>query len=298
MAYVLLCFTALFWAGNFVLGRAMHLVLPPITMAEMRWSLALLLILPFLLPRLRLHWPVICRYWKRLFCMGVLSVASFNTLIYVGLTHTTATNATLLQSAVPIVILLVTGLFFKEPVSLRQWGGVACSLMGVLTLITAGHLETLLHLSINQGDLWVLGGVFSWALYSISLRWKPIELDGFTFFGVTVVVGVLVLLPLSLLELQTVAPPAWSIKSIATIVYMAICPSILAYIFWNRGVAELGAPKAGLFIHLMPLFGIVLSAIFLGEAIRSYHFVGMALIFGGIYLAVVADALKRIQKTT
>jgi drug/metabolite transporter (DMT)-like permease len=79
---------------------------------------------------------------------------------------------------------------------------------------------------------------------------------------------------------------------------MAICPSILAYIFWNRGVAELGAPKAGLFIHLMPLFGIVLSAIFLGEAIRSYHFVGMALIFGGIYLAVVADALKRIQKTT
>lgn len=276
----------------------MHLVLPPITMAEMRWSLALLLILPFLLPRLRLHWATIRKYWKRLSAMAILSVASFNTLIYIGLTQTTATNATLLQSAVPIVILLVTGLCLREVVSLRQWGGVICSLAGVLTLITAGHLETLLHLSINQGDLWILGAVVSWALYSISLRWKPVELDGFTFFGVTVIVGVIVLLPLTIIELQTAAAPAWSASSIATIIYMAICPSILAYIFWNKGVAELGAPKAGLFIHLMPLFGIILSAIFLGEAIHSYHMIGMLLIFAGIYLAVVADALKRIRKTT
>jgi drug/metabolite transporter (DMT)-like permease len=114
MAYLLLCMTALFWAGNFVLGRAMHLVLPPITMAEMRWSLALLLILPFLIPKLKQHALVIKAHLWRLIALGIVSVASFNTFIYVGLTSTTATNATLLQSAVPIVILLVSANTIKN----------------------------------------------------------------------------------------------------------------------------------------------------------------------------------------
>jgi drug/metabolite transporter (DMT)-like permease len=298
MAYILLCMTALFWAGNFVLGRAMHLVLPPITMAEMRWSLALLLILPFLIPRLKRNAELIKSHIWRLIGLGIVSVASFNTLIYVGLTSTTATNATLLQSAVPIVILLVSAIFLKESVSMRQWCGVVCSLLGVLTLVTAGEPAALLHLSINEGDLFVLGAVLCWALYSIALRWKPKGLDGFTFFGVTVIVGVIALMPFTWWELQRVPAITFEINSALTVLYMAICPSILAYIFWNKGVEELGAAKAGLFIHLMPLFGIVLSALFLGESIRSYHWVGMVLIFTGLYVAVIANALKQIQKNT
>ncbi len=298
MAYLLLSLTALFWAGNFVLGRAMHLVIPPMLMAEIRWSLALVIILPFLLPRLIANREVIRRHWLKLSVMAILSVASFNTLVYIGLTMTTATNATLLQSAVPIVILLISGTLLKEHIAVKQWLGVAISLLGVITLITQGDLTQLLHLQINQGDIWILGAVLSWAIYSITLRWRPAELDGFTFFGVTVAVGVVVLLPFAWYDLNHSQPVVWELNVYLTLVYMAICPSILAYLFWNRGVEELGAPKAGLFIHLMPIFGLLLSALFLDETVYSYHFVGMILIFAGIYLAVISDVMKRIRKST
>ncbi len=298
MAYLLLTLTTLFWAGNFVLGRAMHLILPPVTMAQMRWTLALLIILPFLLPRLITNWSLIKKHWKILLLLSVLSVASFNTFIYIGLTGTTAMNATLMQSAIPIIILLITGLLLKEAVSLRQWVGVASSLLGVFILISQGDLSQLLTLAFNRGDLWVLAGVLCWASYSVILRWRPQGLDGFTFFGVTVAIGILVLLPFSLWELQSAEPIEWHLSSVTTVVYMALCPSILAYLFWNRGVAELGAAKAGLFIHLMPLFGILLSSLFLGEQIHSFHIAGMILIFIGIYLAVVADVMKRILKAS
>ena len=296
MAYLLLTLTTLFWAGNFVLGRAMHNVLPPVTMAGLRWSVALLIILPFLLPKLKANGRVIIKHWKVLIPMGILSVGSFNTLIYLGLTTTGATNATLLQSAIPIIILIISGFFLKETVSFRQWIGVACSLLGVLTLISLGQPKQLLNLDINRGDLWILAAVMCWSSYSICLRWRPAELDGFTFFGVTVIVGVAALLPLSVLELQTAAPIIWKPEAFGSILYMAIFPSILAHLFWNRGVAELGAAKAGLFIHLMPLFGMLLSTIFLGEEIHAYHLTGMLLIFIGIYLAVVTNVIKRIPK--
>ena len=296
MAYVLLTLTTLFWAGNFVLGRAMHNVLPPVTMAELRWSSALLIILPFLLPKLKANWRIIIPHWKVLIPLGILSVGSFNTFIYIGLTTTGATNATLLQSAIPIIILIISGFFLKEVVSFRQWVGVACSLCGVLTLISLGQPSQLLNLDINQGDLWILAAVLCWATYSICLRWRPADLDGFTFFGVTVIVGVIALLPFSLLELQTAAPIIWKPAAFASILYMAVFPSILAHLFWNRGVAELGAAKAGLFIHLMPLFGMLLSTIFLGEGVQAYHLTGMVLIFIGIYLAVITNVMKRIPK--
>lgn len=296
MAYILLTLTTLFWAGNFVLGRAMNGVLPPVVMAEMRWGVALLLILPFLLPKLKKHRRVILKHWKLLLLFGILSVGSFNTFIYVGLTMTGATNATLLQSAIPILILVITGIFLKEVVSVRQWGGVVCSLVGVLMLISLGDLSQLLSLDINKGDLWILAAVLCWSGYSILLRWRPAELDGFTFFGTTVVIGVVVLSPFALFELSEV--PSFELKpeALGSVLYMAIFPSILAHLFWNRGVAELGAAKAGLFIHLMPLFGMILSTVFLGEEIHTYHLVGMILIFIGIYLAVVSNVLKRIPK--
>lgn len=165
-------------------------------------------------------------------------------------------------------------------------------------LITQGDLARVLSLSFGEGDIWVMAAVLSWAVYSILLRWKPAEIDGFTMFGATVVVAVIVLIPLSLWELQSATLPKWHWKPALTIVYMALFPSILAYLFWNRGVAELGAAKAGLFIHLMPLYGLLLSAFFLGEQIHSYHIIGMMLIFTGIYLAVLAGALKRIKSTS
>lgn len=287
MAYLLLSLTALFWAGNFVLARAMHLVVSPIVMAEMRWLLALLIIFPFLLPRLKRNKSLIMQHWPILTLLSILSVACFNTFIYVGLTITTATNATILQSVIPIAILVLSTFFLKELVSKQQWLGVFISLAGVLTLITKGDISSLVNYSINQGDIFVLIGVLFWAAYSILLRFRPMALDGFTFFGVTVLVGSIALLPFALIEYHYYSPKIiWQSSTLLTILYMAIFPSILAYIFWNKGVSELGAAKAGLFIHLMPCFGLILSSFFLNEEIYLFHIGGMLLIFSGIYLAV------------
>jgi len=287
MAYLFLSLTALFWAGNFVLGRSMHLVVSPIVMAEMRWLLALLIIFPFLLPKLKKNKAIILQHWPILTLLSILSVACFNTFIYLGLTITTATNATILQSVIPIAILILSAFWLKEAVSKQQWLGVFISLSGVLILITKGDISSLLDYSINQGDIYVLIAVFFWAIYSILLRYRPAELDGFTFFGITVLIGSIALLPFSLIEYHYYSPViVWKNSTVLTILYMAIFPSILAYIFWNKGVSELGAAKAGLFIHLMPCFGLILSSVFLNEKVYLFHIGGILLIFSGIYLAV------------
>ena len=291
MPYLLLILTTLFWAGNFVLGRSMHLVLPPIVMAELRWLLALIIILPFLVPRLIKNKAAILDHWKILIVFSIFSVAGFNTFIYIGLTMTTASNATILQSMIPIFILILSALWVKEKVSNHQWLGVFTSLVGVLILITKGELSSLLTLKFSQGDLFILFAVFLWATYSILLRWRPTDIDGFTFFGITVIIGSIVLLPFALVNWHYAQIIVWHSQAIYTVIYMAIFPSILAYIFWNKGVADLGAIKAGLFIHLMPIFGVILSITFLNEKIELFHLFGMMLIFSGIYFAIKAKII-------
>jgi len=293
MAYLLLILTTLFWAGNFVIGRAMNSVLPPIVMAELRWSLALIILLPFLIPRLIKQKTVILKHWKMLTLFSILSVACFNTFIYMGLTSTNASNASILQSAAPIFILIISAVWLKERVTLQQWIGVTISLIGVLILITQGKISILLSLSFNVGDIYVLAGVLCWAIYSTLLRWRPAELDGFTFFGVTVLLGAILLLPFSAAEFYFADPIVWQNKTTYAIVYMAIFPSILAYIFWNRGVTEIGAVKAGLFLNLIPLFGLLLSSVFLNEKIYTFHIFGIILIFSGIYLAIKVKLAKQ-----
>lgn len=303
MAYLLLVLTVLFWAGNFVTARAIHVQAEPVTLALMRWSLAFLIILPWALPRLWRDRKVLVRHFPILLLLSILGVASFNTLVYLGVQTTTATNATLMQSAVPIVILLISALFLREKVQPRQWLGVMMSLLGVAVLITRADIDMLRTLSFNPGDIWLFASVLSWSTYSVALRWRPKELDGFTLFAFNVLIGVLILLPIAFWEQGGDIPHMrWSASLGMAVIYMAIFPSILSYLFWNRGVAELGAPRAGLFIHLMPLFGLLLSVIFLGEQLHAYHLLGIVLIFSGIYLATVSQTLgalrARQQQTT
>jgi drug/metabolite transporter (DMT)-like permease len=297
MPYLLLVLTTLFWAGNFVLARAIHLDLQPFTLAFLRWTLALLIIAPWWLGRawrlrqvLREHLPVLT-------LQGILGVGCFNTLVYFGVQHTQASNAMLMQSAVPVVILLMAALFLREPAGPRQWLGVGLSLSGVLVLVSRGSVEVLAAFDFNQGDLWIFLAMLSWSLYTLGLRWKPAALDGFTFFGFSVLVGVVALFPFMLWEqggtagLELTEPFVW------TVIYMAIFPSILSFLFWNYGVEKLGAATAGLFIHLMPMFGLLLATIFLGERLGWYHLAGVLLIFTGLYIAILAQSLRRLRKT-
>jgi len=297
MPYLLLILTTLFWAGNFVLARAIYLDLQPFTLAFLRWALALLIIAPWWLMRAWRLRQVLYDHLPILTVQGILGVACFNTLVYFGVQYTQASNAMLMQSVVPVVILLLGVIFLREAVSSRQWLGVFLSLGGVLVLISRGSPEVLAGLDFNQGDLWIFLAMLSWSLYTLSLRWKPAALDGFTFFGFSVLVGVVVLLPFMLWEQSGSTELVLTEPFIWTVVYMAIFPSILSFLFWNHGVERLGAATAGPFIHLMPMFGLLLATVFLGERLGWYHLAGVLLIFSGLYIAILAQSLRRLRKT-
>ena len=169
MPYLLLVLTTLFWAGNFVLARAIHLDLQPFTLAFLRWTLALLIIAPWWLGRAWRLRQVLRENLPLLTVQGILGVGCFNTLVYFGVQHTQASNAMLMQSAVPVVILLLGALFLREPASPRQWLGVALSLGGVLVLVSRGSLEVMAAFDFNRGDLWIFLAMLSWSLYTLSL---------------------------------------------------------------------------------------------------------------------------------
>jgi drug/metabolite transporter (DMT)-like permease len=292
--YLLLTLTVLFWASNWVVSRAIRNDIPPIALAFWRWAIASLALLPFAWqPTLR-QWPLIRAHWRALTVLAITGIGLCNALGYWGVQYTTATNGVLLNSATPILIVAISAVFFGERMTMRQNIGAALSVMGVLTIIAHGHLETLISLTPNVGDFWVLGSVLAWAIYTVCLRWRPMNLHPLAFLWMLMLIGLLPMLPLYLWEISSGRQIVFNAGSIATLAYVGVFPSLLGYIFWNRGVAAVGANRAGLFIHLMPVFGTLLSFIFLKEQPQTFQMIGIGLIFIGIYLTtrVTADQSK------
>lgn len=284
MSYLLVTLAPLFWAGNFVLARALHQELPPIALSFWRWALAGLILLPFAYRSLRAQWEQVRQHWKILTLLGVLGVSNFNTFVYLGLQTTTATNAVLLQSTTPLMILALAVPLLGQPVRLPQLFGILLSLGGVVVIVARGRWDALGALSLDRGDLWVLAAVASWAMYSVCLRWRPAGLDPPAFLAASILTGTLPLLPLYLWDLARNGGFEVNAVSLGAIGYVAVFPSLLAYLFWNRAVADLGANRTGQFMHLMPVFGALLSVLVLGEQWHGFHLAGATLIAGGIWL--------------
>lgn len=286
--YLLLVFSSLFWAGNFVLGRAVKATIPPVGLAFWRWTIALAILLPFSLPYLRAQWPLLRGNWRSLTLYGILGVTCFNTFVYLGLHTTTAINALLVNSIIPVLIVVLSRMLACTPVTRHQAVGILLSLAGVVTIICRADTGLLLSLQINRGDLWVLLAVVSWAFYTFLLRKRPAGLHPLSFLGAIIIIGLVVLAPFYAAEMLVGARIGIDVATCGSILYLAIFPSILAFIFWNQAVGEVGPTKAGLFLHLMPVFGAILSFLFLGESLHFYHLAGMGLIFSGIYLVTAA----------
>jgi drug/metabolite transporter (DMT)-like permease len=282
--YLLLTLASLFWAANWVVGRAMRNEMPPVAMGFWRWSLALAIMLPFAGPELRRKWHVVRANWVTLTLLGCLGAVAFNTLIYIGLQYTAATNGVLFNSISPVLIIVLSWVVTRERISLAQACGVLVSLAGVLAIISRGSAASLAAFHFNRGDLWLIAAMFLWALYTIVLRRRPAELSALAFLAVMLLLSLPFLLPFYVWEFSVRGGFALTPATVATLAYYGTFPSIAAYLFWNRGVAQVGPNKAGLFVHLMPLFGALLSVIFLGETLYGYHFAGAALIFSGLYL--------------
>lgn len=290
--YLLLALAALFWSGNFIVGRAVQGHIPPVGLAFWRWALALAILLPLARPSLLAQWRTIAAAWRIVVPLGILGVGNFNLFVYVGLQRTTATNALLLQSACPAFIVALSFAAGAGRPSARQLAGIAVSLAGVLAILTRGVPGALSALAFGAGDVWVLAAVLSWAAYTLLLARRPAGVDPLALLTVLVAVGVAWIAPLHAWELARGARMRLDAVTAASVLYVAVFASVLAYRLWNEGVARVGASRAAVFLHLMPAFGSVLAVALLGESLRSFHLIGFALILVGIYLAGVAPPVR------
>ena len=280
--YLLLTLTPLFWAGNWIVGRGLAADIPPMAMTFFRWFFAVLILAPFAWHHVRRDWPLVRRHWKTLLFLGAIGVGTHNAFAYLGLNYTTATNGVILNSFIPVMIIAMSWVFLRERLSPLQLAGVGVSLAGVLTILSQGSLAVLAALELNTGDLLVILSMAMWSVYTIGLRWRPSGLHMLTFLFVLMVIGDLAVLPLFLAELAFGRHMAVTPSNVAALVSVALFASVLAYIFWNRGVEQVGANVAGLFVHLMPVFGVLLAWLFLGERLALFHVAGIALILSGI----------------
>ena len=283
--YLLLSLTSLFWSLNWVIGRAIVGHVSPFALTFIRWVVAIAVMMPFAWPEIRAHWPAVRRHWKVIAWLGFWGTGLHNLCAYVGLQYTTATNGVILNSAIPIMIILLGWAVYRDTITRVQALGVVVSLAGVLTVLTRGDLGVLAQLTLNKGDLIILVGMVFWAAYTIFLRMKPAELPGLAMLACCGVVGVLILFPLFLFEMAFQdGRVEFTPYTIGAMLYVGIFPSFVGYVFWNRGVAEVGSNVAGIFVHLMPAFGSILAWMFLGEQILPFHVAGIALILAGIAL--------------
>lgn len=281
--YLLLAIAPLCWAGNIVLARSVVDIIPPVSLAFWRWTIASLLLWPFAHPHARRDWSLFSRHWKMLFFLSVVGISGFNTLLYLAMHTTTAINGALIQTTMPAVIILISLLAFKEKVTRLQSLGVGLCILGAGLVVLRGRFSTILDLSFVEGDLLMLVAVFLYALYSAFLHRRP-SIHPLSFLIYTFALGALGLLPLYLWELRYSQAFALNVDVVASVLYVAAFPSIVAFFCWNRGVELIGANRAGLFINFIPVFASVMAIIWLGESLEAFHLIGMLLIFGGMVL--------------
>ncbi len=285
MAYVMLTLTAMFFGGNWPIIRAVRDDVPPYALAFWRWAIAALIVLPFVLPRLRAAWPVLRKEAPHLAFFGIAGVAGFAICGTNGLQTTQAINGALLNAASPVFVILIVALFFRERIGWLQILGLVTAIAGVLAIIARGAPQQILATGIGIGDVWIMVAVALWSLYTVMLRHWRTALDPTMFLFGTIVCGLAVMGPAYAVEAYTGRRIELNAGSIAGIAYLAIFPSIGSYLFWSLGVARVGAARASVFQYLIPAFAAVFSILFIGEELRPFHLAGAALIIGGIVIA-------------
>jgi drug/metabolite transporter (DMT)-like permease len=280
-AFALTC-AVLLWSGNFIAGRALRGEIDPLTLNLVRWTVCLLIFLPWVGSKLWQHRRVVVREWRLLTGLGASGIAAFHTLVYLALTDTTAINALLMLSLAPAAILIGAALVGLSLPSRLQWAGTLVSLAGAAVLVLRGDLGALGDLAFGRGDLWMLCAVVLWAIYSLLLRRRPADLPADVTLAASIVPALVLLLGAVVFQGATLPPP--TPRVIGSIAYIAIFASLIAFLLWSHGVDVIGPERAGQFIHLMPLFGAALATGLLGEAIVPSQVAGGVLVFAGIAL--------------
>jgi drug/metabolite transporter (DMT)-like permease len=294
--YLLLSLTSLFWAGNIVLARYVAGHVPPMTLSCVRWIGVFFVLLPFAWPHLKADWPALRRRLPLLVVLSATGFALNNALSYWALQYTQALNALMIQSSGPLFVALWSLLLFGVRLTVAQFAGIALSLAGVFTILLHGDLAALANIEFNRGDLMFASAVLAFGLYSALMPRRP-RTHQLSLILFTTGCGSLMLLPFSIWEISVGTTLKFDALTLATLVYVVIFPSTLAYLFFNRGIALIGPNRAAPFLHLVPVFGSVMAIALLGERPRLFHLVGYVLVLSGVVIASRQASAKVQQKT-
>ena len=284
-AFGLLILASLFWSSNWVVGRGIHEIFPPVALSFYRWLVAMAVLAPFAIPRLRGQWHLVLRHWKLFAFLGASGIAWPQCITYIGLNYTTAVNGSLLTAGNPFMMVLLAWLIDGQVATSRQLGGMVLSFLGVVIIVAHGSLATLMQFQFNPGDLLIVVSIPLWCAYSIILRRRPREMDGLAFLFVLTPIGLVSLAPAVAYEGIFVRAPHWSWSTLLAVIYVGVTASAAAYMLWNRGVELLGPSRAAFSLPFQPMFASLLAVLLLGEEFHAYNAVGFVVIVAGWYLS-------------
>ncbi len=281
---------AVFWGAHWVVARGIVAHVTPVGMSFWRWAIALLLLLPFAWAPLRRDRVKLAAAWKTILFFGCTGTVLYNTVGYYGLRQSTATNALLFQSLTPGIIPLFAFLLFRERIGTLTALGLCVSFLGVLAIVFRLDAGALAALRFDTGDLWLLGNVGLWALYTACLRLAPRDVHPVSLFYAVMLAGMVTGLPAYALDAAAGGRVDWSGEVLIALLYLGAFPSVVCFLLWSKGVAAVGPAKAGSWLHVTPLAGIVMASLFLGERVETHHAAGFTLILAGVWLATRAKA--------
>ena len=284
-AYLYLIMAPLLWSGNFVIGRATHASIGPLTLSSGRWLLVLALLSPWVY-KVMLTRSLTAVQWIRLIVLAIIGVSCYNTLIYIGLQYTQAPNGVLFNSTIPFYIIAINAIVFRQSFNKKEFIGILLSISGVCILISKGDLSMLISLEFSKGDLWIITAAFCWGLYTALLpHWRPKTLSALEFLSILALIGIIPILLARLINPFDEAAFNWTADNVIAVIYTALAASIAAWFCFNEAVKLSSSEIAGQSIHLMPVFVCILAFFFLNESLHSYHLIGAAFILSGLIVA-------------
>ena len=286
LAYILLTLATLFWSGNFIMGKFATLFqIPPLTLNVFRWIVVWLILIPFTYKEINNNLPIIKKNWLVISFMGLITISTFNSVVYFALNYTQVINAVLVLAAIPAATIVLSSLMNIEKTNIFQILGLFLSIIGIGSIISNGDIQKIISLNLNKGDLWMLVCVITWALYSTLLKKNKFTFSQFTLIQLMVTVGVLFLIPQFFYEKSIGLEVNFNKAFFLILFYVVVFPAIAAYYCWQKGIEIIGPNRASMFIQLMPLFSAIMAIIIFNEKFELYHFIGAAFIVSGIYLS-------------
>ncbi len=285
-AYLFLTLAALFWSGNFIVGKAASTYeIPPFSLNFYRWFFAFLILFPFTYKEVINKKDYVFENLGLFIILGITSITIFNSIVYYSLYFTQVISGILMISTIPVWILFFASFLKIERTNLFQILGVILSLTGVLFIVTKADIQLIKELEFNKGDLSMVIGMLSWAIYSALLRKKTHPISQLALLEIIIICGFIFLVPIYFIEMSFGNKIILGLPFILTLGYVVLFPGIFAFLFWIKGIDIIGANRSGVFLHLMTIFGALMAIVILGEKFMFYHFLGAIFIIAGITLS-------------